>query len=98
MPCQGQDLLPGDISDALKHEQSVTTLEGTSEILPLLLWTGKQKPWAWEVLAQDLESRIEPITLTPACCPFYCTRLLVFTWNQLPGPSVANPLGDFYSL
>lgn len=70
MPCQGQNLFLGDISDALKLEQSVTTLVGTSESLPLSLRTGKQKPWAWKILAQDPESGLEPRPLTPAHCPF----------------------------
>lgn len=38
-----QNLALGDVSNTLRHGQSVTTLEGTSEILPLLLWTGKWK-------------------------------------------------------
>lgn len=70
VPSQGQNLFLGDISDAVKLEQLVTTLEGTSEILPLSLWTGKQKPWAWKILAQDPESGLEPRLLAPAHCPF----------------------------
>lgn len=95
---QGQNLARGDVSDALKHEQSVETLEGTSEFLPLPLWVKKQKPWDWKLLAKDPESGIEPRPLTPDPCPFHFTRLLVLVWNQLLGSLVNSPLRDFYSV
>lgn len=46
----------------------------------------------------DSCSGVEPRLLSPAHCPFHCTSLLIFIQNQLPGPLVANPPGDFCSL
>lgn len=94
VPSQGQNLASGDLSDALKHEQSVTI---SGEILPLPSRMKKQKPWGWKVPARDPESGTGPRPLAPAPCPFHCARLLC-AWNQPAGPLVTNRLGDSSSL
>ena len=72
----------------------MTTLERASEILSLLCGQCNEN-WEWKVLAQDLESGVEPRPLALPHCPFHCYHFLNLFFSDVAHASCViskNPL------